>query len=57
MVEPKATWRLGLLQLIAAVQAADELALAAVEMTAAELAAAAAALAELVEGGEIQIQP
>ncbi len=50
MVEPKATWRLGLLQLIAAVQAADELALAAVEMT-------AAALAELVEGGEIQIQP
>ncbi len=59
VVEPTATWRLGLLQLIAVVAvlaAAAELALAAVEMAAAELVAAFAASAA-AEGDEIQIQP
>jgi len=53
-VEPKATWRLGPLEPIAAV-AVLALAAAVAELAAAELAAAFASAA--AEGGEIQIQP
>lgn len=52
VVEPKVSWRLGLLQLIAAVAAVLAV---AVELAAAVVALAAVALAE--EGGDIQIQP